>query len=896
MHAERDVLRNLVLPELEERLRRRRCYLEPIDLRWGVDPGSAGEEHARELFVLKVCLAEVERSRPFLVGILGDRYGWMPPADRMEAAAREPGFDRPVSGRSITDLEIDFGVLSSPEQRRRCFFYFRDPLPYDRMPEELAARYSDRHDLVASEKLNALKGRIEAELPDRVRRYRGTWDPVGQCVTALEDWGRSVVEDLWRELDAETAGIALEREPTWQEAERFTLEQFLQERTRGFVGREKILADLERLALSPSSEGAQWGACVTGAAGSGKSALFVELYRRLATADCFVLAHAAGISPRSGDVDAMLLRWIGDLSSALGVPVEVREDAPPEEVEKAFHSLLGRASANGRVILLVDALNQFIPTARAKYLAWLPKIWPSNARFIATAIPGVESEATGDRAGTELLMLPPLSEKEAFEIVDTICRKYRRHIRPEIVGILTAKCDGSGRPAAGNPLWLSLAAEELNLLDADDFARMDREFAGTPEERLQQLIRSVAGELPAEIEALYGWMLDRAEGLFGKPWVDAFVNLVALGRSGWRESDFRVLMPALSGRSWDDLSFAALRRTFRGHVSQRDSHSQWDFAHAQMRSAVTRRKLGDTESAERLHKAVADHLLSLPREDALHESETMVHLIGAGDRLRAARYYASPLMEGEVKGTTRILAEPILTGAEDGSRAGLDLALSLLGEPGLQDEERHVMCNRFLFDLDSSLEDRTVLDVRRTLFEASRVETERLAAADPGNAGWQRDLSVSHERIGNVLTAQGNLDGALKAFQAGLKIAERLAAADPGNAGWQRDLSVSHNKVGNVLTAQGNLDGALKAFQASHKIFERLAAADPGNAGWQRDLVVSFFKLGSIAGQGGKVEKQQASTWWYRCHETLVKMKRSGMYLDPPLVQLLEKLQRSFGG
>ena len=43
MHAERDWLRNLVLPALEERLRARRHHLEPIDLRWGVDPGAIDE-------------------------------------------------------------------------------------------------------------------------------------------------------------------------------------------------------------------------------------------------------------------------------------------------------------------------------------------------------------------------------------------------------------------------------------------------------------------------------------------------------------------------------------------------------------------------------------------------------------------------------------------------------------------------------------------------------------------------------------------------------------------------------------------------------------------------------------------------------------------------------------
>ena len=67
----------------------------------------------------------------------------------------------------------------------------------------------------------------------------------------------------------------------------------------------------------------------------------------------------------------------------------------------------------------------------------------------------------------------------------------------------------------------------------------------------------------------------------------------------------------------------------------------------------------------------------------------------------------------------------------------------------------------------------------------------------------------SHDSIGNVLVEQGDLAGALAAYQASLAIAERLAQADPGNARWQRDLSVSHNKVGDVLRAQGDLTAAL---------------------------------------------------------------------------------------
>lgn len=82
-----------------------------------------------------------------------------------------------------------------------------------------------------------------------------------------------------------------------------------------------------------------------------------------------------------------------------------------------------------------------------------------------------------------------------------------------------------------------------------------------------------------------------------------------------------------------------------------------------------------------------------------------------------------------------------------------------------------------------------------------------MAKADPGNASWQRELSVSHEKIGDVTIAQGKPVGALASHQASLDIAARLAKADPSNAVWQRDLSVSHERIGNLQGMQGNLMG-----------------------------------------------------------------------------------------
>jgi tetratricopeptide (TPR) repeat protein len=95
----------------------------------------------------------------------------------------------------------------------------------------------------------------------------------------------------------------------------------------------------------------------------------------------------------------------------------------------------------------------------------------------------------------------------------------------------------------------------------------------------------------------------------------------------------------------------------------------------------------------------------------------------------------------------------------------------------------------------------------------------------------------------------GQLDRAQQAAERSVEIMRNLTTTDPGNAGWQRDLSVSHNNIGDVLVAQGNLPAALESYQASLAIRERLAQADPGNAGWQRDLAFSHWRLAQYGNQ-----------------------------------------------
>lgn len=109
MNAERDALKNFVFKTLEERLYHRRVRLEPIDFRWGIDTSILKEEEEKELMVLKVCLDDIDRSKPFFIGLIGDRYGWIPPEKRMKDTENEKkGFKSKLKDKSVTALEIEY--------------------------------------------------------------------------------------------------------------------------------------------------------------------------------------------------------------------------------------------------------------------------------------------------------------------------------------------------------------------------------------------------------------------------------------------------------------------------------------------------------------------------------------------------------------------------------------------------------------------------------------------------------------------------------------------------------------------------------------------------------------------------------------------------------------------
>lgn len=93
-----------------------------------------------------LCLKEVSAC-DIVVGLLGSRYGWAPdnygiaPRDEFEWVSRYP------AGRSITELEVSWGVLNSCTDRaskvKRSLFYFRKEDFLDDVPPRQQSVFVD---------------------------------------------------------------------------------------------------------------------------------------------------------------------------------------------------------------------------------------------------------------------------------------------------------------------------------------------------------------------------------------------------------------------------------------------------------------------------------------------------------------------------------------------------------------------------------------------------------------------------------------------------------------------------------------------------------------------------------------------------------------------------------
>jgi hypothetical protein len=315
MQAERDALRDFVLPRVNEFSEKYGRTIELIDLRWGVDTTSVSEDDQSSK-VLRTCLEEIKRSRPWFLALIGDRYGSTPQPKDMEAALQAVDFSVEDMEMSITALEIEYAVFHS-EFHPICFFYFREKPNYKTISNKFRKIYHDTGEACA--KLDTLKERIRSDFPSAIKHYTPEINENG--LTVSTDWADMVAGDIIIKLQEEWG------EPTelsWKEREQEIQNTFRESRTEHFAGRTAEIAELVSFCVGEEKPPYLM---IQGKAGSGKSGLLCKVMNEVED-KCLLLPFSCGISPRSSLVGHMLRYFISLLCKELSLEDDSDETAP----------------------------------------------------------------------------------------------------------------------------------------------------------------------------------------------------------------------------------------------------------------------------------------------------------------------------------------------------------------------------------------------------------------------------------------------------------------------------------------------------------------------------------------------------------------------------------------
>lgn len=185
-HDEREILVKKVFPEIREWCEERHINLIDCDLRWGIPKEATTEE------TINTCLEELDRcheetdGKPFFLGMVGKRYGWIPGDNEVSDEMRKRF--QWVNKTSITFMEFLHGSLRC-KSPNAAFFIRGNDIGYESLPEDYIKRFVDA-DYLNQEHLNELKKRLKKDFPNQVFNYSCKIDGI----TVAEDTGRENVK------------------------------------------------------------------------------------------------------------------------------------------------------------------------------------------------------------------------------------------------------------------------------------------------------------------------------------------------------------------------------------------------------------------------------------------------------------------------------------------------------------------------------------------------------------------------------------------------------------------------------------------------------------------------------------------------------------------------------
>lgn len=532
MQSERDHLVNDIFPILRKESEKRGVTLTEVDLRWGITAKDA--ESGR---VIELCMDEIVNSHPFFIGLLGDRYGWTPSKEEMlkiEAIPDRYSFivKDLENGLSITEIEIQFGVLRAEDEVNASFYIKKSG---EGIPDPRQER---------------LKKSVRAQSKHTVYDYE-TVDQLGDQV--MREF-RLLLDRLYPENEV----------PTAEERRRMEQNTYILEKTQIYIPNADDLAEIDAFIKDDERQ----LMVLTGDSGMGKSAMLAYWTRQAELSGVRTLPFFLSAGQADSPLSVMLTYLIDEISRLYGVDKNYSAEADEAQIIESFKQMIQTVADRDSLVIVVDGINQAMDGANhAKQMKWLPEM-PENIKMLFSTLEEDETYESLKKRGVKELKLYPMLADRKRELIIAYFEKFRKTLDDKYVNMLM-----ESRNVTENTLILTLMLDDLRR-----FGRYDH---------MEQYIRDYVDSVTTE--DFLDKLIARKQQHYAEERcpsvVKDYLSMIALAEDGLNEHDI-IGISGQPGLFWSYF-YCGNRQlfvSFGGRVR---------FSHQQIRMAVENRFLKD---------------------------------------------------------------------------------------------------------------------------------------------------------------------------------------------------------------------------------------------------------------------------------------------------------------
>lgn len=544
LQQERDYLSKNTFPELRRICLERGISLVDVDLRWGIT-----QEEAENGHVIRICFEEIDKCRPYFIGIIGDRYGWIPSETEVQKDTilldkySKYIKDYLDEGMSITEMEFMYALQKA--QKTEAFFYIKE-----------------RKKTEENKKLDLL-----------INKIRKSGYPYQEGIQNVQLLSQAIIDNFLTMLEREYPNRNIDLSPV--ELERRLHSIFAHTRKLVYITNKEYYEHLDRFANSSYSK-----LLITGKSGTGKSALLVNWADKLTkeSKTRFIFTHYVGaVSSGYRSVD-ILKRIFIELKERYAIQEEIPDHL--EELKSRLPTWL--MYSNGEeIILIIDAVNQL--NGREKSLNWLPDELPSHVKLVVSTVTDSSDYLFKD---WELLELKPLTTKDREKLIHSYLGLYGKKLTKNQLEkvVKDSKCS--------SPIFLKTFLDELRVYG--NFAHIN--------ERIETYL-SVKNT-----EGLFQLVLERLEQDYGEASIKNLMMYIFTSRNGLSENE---ILSIDKGKTLNRMNLSRILLVLDYSLMNKDG--LLDFFHDYLRKAVEIRYINKNDNIRiTYHQLLASYFSELP--------------------------------------------------------------------------------------------------------------------------------------------------------------------------------------------------------------------------------------------------------------------------------------------